>query len=118
MEIPAAGSLTRCWMLAFATVMAAGRTSSLPSRSRVETNSFEPLRNFVGENDTIAFHIEIGAMPAKGSRPFMARHIDSRDVPNGTLVLGHLKERVLPVAAAKFGEHLASRIAEIRKQNP
>jgi DNA-binding transcriptional LysR family regulator len=84
---------------------------------RIETNSFELLRNFVGQNDTIAFHIEIGAMPPKGSRTFVARHIDSRDGPNGVLVLGHLKERVLPVAAARFGEHLALRIAELRTQS-
>lgn len=81
---------------------------------RLETNSFELLRNFVVSNDTVAFHIEIGSVPPKGGATFVVRPIDGRDVPNGVLVLGHLKDRSLPVAAARFGEHLAQRIGGLR----
>jgi DNA-binding transcriptional LysR family regulator len=83
---------------------------------RLETNSFELLRNFVSQNDTIVFHIEIGAIPPKGHTSFVVRPIVDGDVPNGVLVLGHLKGRSLPVAAVKFGEHLALRIGELRNR--
>lgn len=89
--------------------------SSAKLNIRLESNSFELLRNFVGQDDSIAFHIEVGAMPI-GKRPtFVARPIDTRDLAHGILVLGHLKGRSLAVAAAKFGEHMTARLNELRE---
>ena len=45
----------------------------------------------------------------------IARPIDSQDVPQGTLHIGHLRGRVLPVAAAKFMDLI---ITELRARFP
>ncbi|MGV3632890.1 MAG: LysR family transcriptional regulator [Pseudorhodoplanes sp.] len=90
----------------------AGSSSRLSTR--LESNSFELLRNFIGLDDTVAFHIEIGAEPGAQSGRFVSRLVDSRDLAKGALVLGHLKGRALPVAAAKFAEQLSARLDEMR----
>ena len=42
----------------------------------------------------------------------IARPIDSQDVPHGTLHIGHLRGRVLPVAAAKFMDLMITALRE------
>jgi DNA-binding transcriptional LysR family regulator len=85
---------------------------------RLESNSFELLRNFVRHNDAVAFHIEIGAHATGEAEPLEARPIEDRDIVRGSLVLGQLRGRALSVAAAKFGEFLAQRLDAIRRQPP
>jgi DNA-binding transcriptional LysR family regulator len=83
----------------------------------VESNSFEFLRACV-VGGAISFQIEIGALPGHaGSAKIVARPIDDRDVPHADLVLGQLRERTLPVAAAKFAEHLATRLRGLRDED-
>jgi len=82
----------------------------------VESNSFEFLRSCVAGGLAISFQIEIGALPGQvGNGRIVARPIDDRDVPHADLVLGQLRERSLPVAAAKFAEHLATRLRVLRE---
>ena len=81
----------------------------------LESNSTEMLRNFVRNNDAITFQIEIGA-PAKreGSGLTVCRIKDSR-VERGPVVLGKLKGRTLPIAAAAFADHIAARMHDLRR---
>jgi DNA-binding transcriptional LysR family regulator len=82
----------------------------------VQSNSFELLRGLIGHSDLITFQIAIGA-PASGSRrDLVSRDIDDRDVPRANLVLGQLRGRNLPVAAAVFGQNLAQILDSMRKQ--
>jgi len=76
-------------------------------RPVIETNSHEFLHSYLTKEPVISFQIPI-AMPAgllcgKGNRDgIVARPVNSTDIPAGTLHIGQLKGRVLPVAAAKF----------------
>lgn len=80
-----------------------------------ESNSFEFLRNLVLHDQVISFQIKIGTL--SGERSALAvRHIDDRDVPHANLVLGQLRERNLPVAAAKFADHLVHVLNEMRAE--
>jgi DNA-binding transcriptional LysR family regulator len=92
----------------------AGSSSRLTIR--LESNSFEFIRNFIGRDDSIAFHIEIGAEPSERRMRFVTRPVDTRDLAKGSLFLGHLRGRALPVAAARFGEHLAAQLDAMRRR--
>ena len=73
----------------------------------IQSNSFEFLRGCLVGSRTISFQIEVGALPdyLAGSG-VICRPVDPRDVPASNLVLGQLRERNLPIAAAMFCEHL------------
>ena len=77
-----------------------------------ESNSFEFLRGMVRRDKVISFQIEIGAVE---SADLAVRQIDDRDVPRANLVLGQLRGRNLPVAAAKFAEQLARVLEGMRR---
>jgi DNA-binding transcriptional LysR family regulator len=70
-----------------------------------ESNSFEFLRGLVQSGVAISFQIEIGATVNDNSG-LVARRVDDRDLPRADLVLGQLRGRSLPVAAAVFAERL------------
>ena len=67
----------------------------------------------------IGFQIPIGLKKQMASgqsvNGLIARPIDNQDVPQGTLHIGHLRGRVLPVAAAKFMDQI---ITELRERFP
>jgi DNA-binding transcriptional LysR family regulator len=79
-----------------------------------ESNSFEFLRGLVQAGVAISFQIEIGA-PVDESSGLVARRIDDRDLPRADLVLGQLRGRSLPVAAAVFAERLARSLEALEK---
>ena len=81
---------------------------------RVEANSFEFLRNYVAQTQAITLQIELGAMVGMLDARLAARPVDDRDAPHGSLVLGQLRGRNLPVAAAKFAEQLSRRLNDLR----
>jgi DNA-binding transcriptional LysR family regulator len=81
---------------------------------RIEANSFEFLRNYVACTEAITLQIELGAMPELLSRDLISRPIDDADQTHGSLVLGQLRGRSLPVAAAKFADQLMRRLEELR----
>ena len=80
----------------------------------IQSNSFEFLRGCVSRGEVISFQIEVGALAdyLAGSG-VVARAIDDRDIPAANLVLGQLRGRNLPVAAAVFCEHIRQALAEI-----
>jgi len=80
----------------------------------IETDSQEFIQNYLVNEPVISFQIPIG-MPtdlAKGNvvNGIVARPLDTSDVPSGTLHIGQLKGRVLPVAAAKFLDSIISEL--------
>ncbi len=89
------------------------------------SDSFEFMHNYLLHDQALSFQIPIGmAGPdsaadgtgySTGMDGIVARPIDPGDVPAGTLHIGYLKGRVLPVAAAKFLDDI---IQELRKRYP
>lgn len=73
----------------------------------VETESFELIRHYVEYEEVIGFQIPIG-MPCLGESDVVTRPLDIRDVPVGHLLLGQLRGRTLPVAAARFASQLST----------
>lgn len=71
----------------------------------VETESFDLIRHYVTQENTVGFQIPIGLQP-ESTASFAHRPLSERDVPPGRLLLGQMKGRTLPVASAKFGQQL------------
>ena len=63
---------------------------------------------FGGSPDIIAFQIPIGLPDSDQFSGRVSIPLDARDVPPGLLYLGHLRDRTLPVAAARFADQLAN----------
>jgi len=77
----------------------------------VETESFDLIRHYVLHENVIGFQIPIGLKdPGDGSLVF--RPISERDLPPGTLILGQMRGRALPVASARFAMQLAGALRE------
>jgi DNA-binding transcriptional LysR family regulator len=89
----------------------AGR-SGIRIAPAVESNSFEMLRGCVRHTGVISFQIEAGVAKAraKAMDGIVARPIDERDAPPADLILGQLRGRNLPVAAASFAEMFAEQL--------
>ena len=79
-----------------------------------ETNSFDVLCEFVKGTEVITFQIDIGALGWRNDPSIAIRPVSDLDAAHGSLVLGQLKGRVLPLAAATFAEQVARRMDEIR----
>ena len=79
-----------------------------------EANSFDMLADYVMANEAITFQIDIGALGWRADSRFAVRPLHEADNPYGPLVLGQLKGRTLPLAAAKFAEQLARRLEDLR----
>lgn len=80
---------------------AAGRLSVM-----FDSNSFAMLPNLVEGTQVIGFNIEIGALEWKTDPRLAVRPISDLQRASGPINLGQLKGRTLPLAAAKFAEHL------------
>ena len=81
---------------------------------RIEANSFEFLRNYVARTQAITMQIELGALPDMLGDGLIARPIDDREQMRGSLVLGQLRGRNLPLAAARFADQLTRRLDALR----
>jgi len=88
--------------------------SSAKLNVTVEANSFELLGELVARTDLLTFQIEIGAANWQIDPRFAVRRVSDLDRTYGPLVLGHLKGRPLPLAAAKFAEQMARRLDNLR----
>lgn len=76
--------------------------SNLTMNAVIESDSFEFLRFQATREGVISFQIPIG-LPAEDVVPGLASaQIDARDVPSGLIYMGQLKNRTMPVAAARF----------------
>ncbi|WP_211165936.1 LysR family transcriptional regulator [Azoarcus sp. TTM-91] len=80
----------------------------------MEANSFELLSDFVRHSNALTFQIDIGARLWRDDPTLAVRPLDNVDSAHGPLVLGQLRGRNLPVAAAKFAEQLARRLDDMR----
>ena len=82
----------------------------------LETDSQEFTQNYLLNEQVVGFQIPIGLpQDMADGRPvngLVARPIDSQDVPHGTLHIGHLRGRVLPVAAANFMDLMITALGE------
>ncbi|HEX3990926.1 MAG TPA: LysR substrate-binding domain-containing protein [Acetobacteraceae bacterium] len=87
---------------------------STPMQVELESNSFELLRNFVRRGRAVMLQIELGAVEDLPDSGLVGRPIDDRDLAFGSLVLGQLKGRTLPVAVAKFADQIARRMDQLR----
>ena len=92
---------------------AAASRMNIELNTAVESDSFEFLRHIVVHGRTIAFQIEIGLpMAGQTDTGVISRPLRDRDVPAGRLHLAQLKNRSLPVAAARFADQIQSTFAE------
>jgi DNA-binding transcriptional LysR family regulator len=80
----------------------------------VEANSLDFLRTYVGQTTAVAISVQVEAANGRDVHrsDLIVRAIGAKDHPRGSLVLGHLKGRHLPVAAAKFAEQLKVRLRD------
>lgn len=88
--------------------------SSVRLNPIVEANLFDLLVDLVRGSRIITFQIEVGSLGWKRDPTLAVVPIDDADAAHGPLVLGQLKGRALPLAAAKFGEQLAKKLHEWR----
>ncbi|WP_119306948.1 LysR family transcriptional regulator [Cohaesibacter haloalkalitolerans] len=71
----------------------------------IQSDSFDFMRHYVEFEDAISFQISIGLrLPADSG--LISRPISTRDMPAGSLLLGQMKGRTLPIASARFAETL------------
>ncbi|TXN22173.1 LysR substrate-binding domain-containing protein [Methylobacterium sp. WL19] len=76
-----------------------------PFRPAVESSSLEFLRNLALREDVVSLQVPSGI---PNDQRLVSRPIDERDLSPMTLILGQLRGRMLPVAAAKFADGLAA----------
>jgi len=82
------------------------RRTAIGLRIAVEADSFDFLRHYPREEHILSFQIPIG-LPGDGlTGGLVSRPVDARDVPEGRLYLCQLRNRALPVAAAKLAAQL------------
>ncbi len=82
------------------------RRTSLYLNPVVESDSFEFLRHYAREENILSFQLPIG-LPANAlEEDIVSMPIDVRDVPEGFLYFGQLRDRTLPVAAARFAQQM------------
>ncbi len=80
--------------------------SSVGLNVAVESDNFQFLLHYPSHDDLITFQIPIGLPTAMEMKGVVRRPLDARDIPHGLLYLCQLKNRTLPVAAAKFAVQL------------
>ena len=86
--------------------------SSVTLNVALESDNFEFLRRYPGNEWVITFQIPIGLPAQSGEEGTVTRPVDTRDVPEGLLYLCQLRGRTLPVAAAKFAARVERALDE------
>lgn len=89
----------------------AARSGSRRLSPVVETESFELIRSYVIEENVIGFQIPIGRHDPDDTA-LVFRPISEKDVPAGSLILGQMRGRTLPVAPARFAMQLAGALRD------
>ena len=87
--------------------------SSIKLQPVIESDSFEFLRHYARQDNTISFQIPIGISSGGKAGDDVSRPIDHRDVPPGILYLGQLRGRSLPIAVSRFADQVASALARM-----
>ena len=86
---------------------------SIRLEAAMETNSFELMRNFAVQSGGIFFQIQMGVTPPHLAGEMTALPLVDRGLRRERLVLGIEHSRALPVATAKFVEHLKLNMKEL-----
>jgi len=98
--------------------------TTLEIRPVIESDNFEFLRRYAGSQDVITLQIPIGlpgdyggdatgdAETESEARRVVTAPLDERDVPAGTIYVGQLRNRALPVAAARFADQITRVLSE------
>lgn len=73
----------------------------------VESDSFDFMRHYIEYEDALSFQIPVGLRLSETSG-LTSRPISTRDMPAGSLLLGQMKGRTLPIASARFAQSLIS----------
>ena len=92
--------------------------SSMKLQPAVESDSFEFLRQYARQDQTIGFQIPIGISPGRAPSDDVSCPIDERDVKPGLLYLGMLRGRSLPIAASRFAAQLAAALVRKFEETP
>lgn len=71
----------------------------------IESDSFDFMRHYVLHERAVAFQIPVGLDPHDIAA--VGRALPERDVPAGELLIGRLRGRTLPIAAARFIKRVA-----------
>ncbi len=82
------------------------RKTSGRLRPVVESDSFEFLRAQALAENIVTFQVELGLPNKDHSQGYAYKKLDEKDIPQGTLYIGQLQGRHLPVAAARFTNQL------------
>ncbi|KZB63931.1 hypothetical protein AUP42_19195 [Thalassospira lucentensis] len=90
----------------------AARRNSRQMSPVIETESFELIRHYVMHENVIGFQIPIG-LRTEENGILINRPISERDLPAGSLILGQMRGRTLPVASARFAMQLAHALGEL-----
>jgi len=72
----------------------------------IVSDSFEFLRHYVRQEGAISFQLPIGLPPAAYDDGIAHVPIDQRDVPAGLMNFAQMRNRTLPVAAARFAQQV------------
>lgn len=91
--------------------LAAGRLS-LRLQPVIEAESFEFMRYYVLQEQAVSFQIRLG-LKTKTDSKTCVREIAEEDLPPGTLFLGKLRGRELPLAAERFALQIAAALEKI-----
>ncbi|GMG83033.1 LysR family transcriptional regulator [Paralimibaculum aggregatum] len=89
--------------------LAAGRLS-LRLAPVIEAESFEFMRYYVLQERAVSFQIRLG-LKTKAESKTLVREIVEEDLPPGTLFVGKLRSRELPVAAESFAAQISASLA-------
>ena len=86
--------------------------SMLDIHPAVESDSFEFLRNHVINEGTITFQIEVGLPTIMKNLGLIAIPLSKKDMVAGSMYLIQKKNRILPIAAARFAEQLIQTLSQ------
>ena len=78
----------------------------------IESDSFGFLRRCLTSDGTISFQVPIALPPSAETEGIRRCPVDARDLDGGNLVVGQLKGRTLPVAAARFLERIVAALSD------
>ena len=72
----------------------------------VQSDSYEFLLNYGREEEIVTFYFPVGIPTGTALENRVSRPVDPHDIPPVYLYLGQLRNRILPVAAARFANQL------------
>ena len=78
-----------------------------------DSNSFAMLPSLIVGTEVIGFNLEIGTLEWCDDKRLAIRPISDMPWADGPITLAQLKGRTLPLAAAKFAEHLSDSLASL-----